>query len=166
MLQLNRNGLKDRGAWEKAGIALPAFDIDTMVRETEKAPEWVHFGAGNIFRVFPALMQQKLLDSGHAKTGIIAVKTYDWQTIGTMYAPFDNLTLAVIMEPDGRLDMTVVGSICTTLAADPACETDWERLQEIFRSPSLKMVSFTITEKGYALKNAAGRCGGKARSAR
>jgi len=92
MLQLNRNGLKDRGAWEKAGIALPAFDIVAMVRETEKTPEWVHFGAGNIFRVFPALMQQKLLDAGHAKTGIIAVKTYDWQTIGTMYTPFDNLS--------------------------------------------------------------------------
>ncbi len=51
------------------------------------------------------------------------------------------------MEPDGRLDMTVVASICTTLAGDPACEWDWERLQEIFREPSLKMVSFTITER-------------------
>ncbi|MDK2959614.1 MAG: fructuronate reductase [Synergistaceae bacterium] len=156
MLKLNREGLMDAEAWKKAGIALPAFDIDEMVRETEKTPEWVHFGAGNIFRVFPALMQQKLLDAGWAKTGIIAVKTYDWQTIGTMYAPFDNLSLAVIMEPDGRLDMTVVASICVTLAGDPACEKDWERLQEIFRAPSLQMVSFTITEKGYSLRTPSG----------
>ncbi len=156
MLQLNRKGLKDTESWKKAGIALPAFNIDDMVRETEKKPEWVHFGTGNIFRVFPALMQQKLLEAGHVKTGIIAVKTYDWQTIGTMFSPFDNMSLAVIMEPDGRLDMTVVASICTTLAGDPASPEDWELLRNIFMSPSLQMVSFTITEKGYSLRTASG----------
>ena len=34
--------------------------------------------------------------------------------------------------------------------ADPASVA---RLKEIFRAPSLKMLSFTITEKGYQLKN-------------
>lgn len=34
---------------------------------------------------------------------------------------------------------------------DPA---EWKRLMEIFASPSLQMVSFTITAKGYALENA------------
>lgn len=35
-------------------------------------------------------------------------------------------------------------------------EAQWNRLKEIFTSPSLQMVSFTITEKGYALHKADG----------
>jgi fructuronate reductase len=42
------------------------------------------------------------------------------------------------------------------LTADSDNEADWARLREIFRSPSLQMVTFTITEKGYLLRNAAG----------
>lgn len=34
---------------------------------------------------------------------------------------------------------------------------EWDRLIEIFKNPELKMISFTITEKGYALKNAEGK---------
>ena len=34
--------------------------------------------------------------------------------------------------------------------------TQWSRLKEIFTSPSLQIVSFTITEKGYALQKADG----------
>ena len=156
MLKLNREGLRDVDAWKKAGIALPEFDLEKMESETNSDPQWVHFGTGNIFRAFPAVMQQKLLERGIVKTGIIAVKTYDWKTIDEMFAPFDNLSLVVIMEPDGRLDMKVVGSICTTLAGDPAHEAHWKRLNEIFRAPSLQMVSFTITEKGYSLRNISG----------
>jgi len=156
MLKLNREGLRDSGAWKKAGIALPEFDLDSMESETNRNPQWVHFGTGNIFRAFPAVMQQNLLNRGIVKTGIIAVKTYDWKTIDTMFAPFDNLSLVVIMEPDGRLDMKVVGSICTTLAGDPAHEFHWKRLHEIFSAPSLQMVSFTITEKGYSLRSLPG----------
>ena len=37
-----------------------------------------------------------------------------------------------------------------------ADEAAKEALKAIFRSPSLKMLSFTITEKGYALKTPAG----------
>ncbi|MGI6253018.1 MAG: mannitol dehydrogenase family protein [Aminivibrio sp.] len=156
MLELNRKGLKNPLPWERAGISLPRFDIERMLRETDESPEWVHFGAGNIFRAFPAMMQQKLLDEGHVKTGIIAVKTHNWRTVETMYAPFDNLSLSVIMERDGELDITVAASIRTTLAGDPEAGGDWTRLKEIFRAPTLKVVSFTITEKGYSLRGADG----------
>lgn len=45
---LSRKGILDQAAWEKAGIALPEFDIEQIESETKKAPEWVHFGGGNI----------------------------------------------------------------------------------------------------------------------
>lgn len=31
---------------------------------------------------------------------------------------------------------------------------DWKRLEEIFRAPSLQMITFTITEKGYGVQPA------------
>ena len=40
-----------------------------MKEATKKTPQWVHFGAGNIFRAFPAALQQKLLNEGIEKTG-------------------------------------------------------------------------------------------------
>lgn len=152
MLKLNRDGLKNLEAWKKAGIALPKFDLQKAAAETARNPEWVHFGAGNIFRGFPAVLQQKLLDSGKVKTGLIAVETFDWEIIDRMYVPFDNLSILVVMEPDGRLDKLVVGSITEGLVGDPARNKDWRRLQEIFSAPSLRMASFTITEKGYNLR--------------
>ena len=60
--------LKDKSVWEKAGIELPGFDREVMKAETTKCPQWVHFGAGNIFRACPAALQQKLLNEGVEKT--------------------------------------------------------------------------------------------------
>ena len=44
-----------------------------------------------------------------------------------------------------------------SLAADTQAPSDWQRLKEIFRIPSLQMASFTITEKGYSVSDADGR---------
>ena len=41
--------LKNKEQWEKAEISLPQFDRQAMKEETKKNPQWVHFGAGNIF---------------------------------------------------------------------------------------------------------------------
>jgi fructuronate reductase len=156
MLSLNRQNIKDRQAWQEAGIELPQFDLEKMAVVTEKSPRWVHFGAGNIFRGFPAALQQKLLDSGRADTGIIAVEAFDFEIIDWIYRPYDNLSLLVVMEPDGGMAKSVVGSISEGLVGDVSREGDWLRIQEIFKTPSLQMVSFTITEKGYGLKKISG----------
>jgi len=36
--------------WKEAGVKLPLYDVKAMAEATKKAPTWVHFGAGNIFR--------------------------------------------------------------------------------------------------------------------
>jgi fructuronate reductase len=77
-MQLNNAGLRDRAQWEKAGVKLPAFDRDAMIQSTKEAPKWVHFGAGNIFRAFPAALQQSLLEQGAADTGIVVAEGYDY----------------------------------------------------------------------------------------
>ena len=46
--------LRNKEEWEAAGIELPKFDREAMKAATRECPQWVHFGAGNIFRAFPA----------------------------------------------------------------------------------------------------------------
>ena len=139
-------------AWAAAHVALPKFDVDAMRAQTRRTPEWVHFGAGNIFRGFIGSLNQRLLDAGETKTGIIACDTFDYDIIDQIYAAHDNLTLNVLLNPDGTTTREVLASVAEALKADFADAAAKARLEEIFRAPSLKMLSFTITEKGYALR--------------
>ena len=156
MLKLNYQGLADRAGWEAAQVTLPSFDWKQMCQITEDAPTWVHFGAGNIFRGFIARLQQSLLNQGLVKGGIVAADTFDYDIIDKIYVPFDHMTLMVSLLPDGSMKKEVVASIAKGLRAGLPFPKDMEQLKTIFRSPSLQMVSFTITEKGYALTNMQG----------
>lgn len=156
MLHLNKTSIKDVNLWEQAGIANLKFNYEEMVAATKENPTWVHFGAGNIFRGFIAMLQQNLLNAGKVNSGIVVVETYDEEIIEKIYTPHDNLGLLAIMNTDGSLEKSIIGSIGESLVGDPGQVADWQRLQTIFSKPSLQIASFTITEKGYSLKNAAG----------
>ena len=153
-MQLNYKGLQDAAAWEAAGVKLPKHDWKAMVAETEQNPVWVHFGAGNIFRIFIAGLMQRLLDAGEARTGIVAVETFDSGVIDRIYRPHDFMALAVSLLADGGIDKSVVASIAKGVVA--ARPEGMAALRGIFRRPSLQMLSFTITEKGYALRDMRG----------
>ncbi len=154
-MRLSAASLANRRAWEEAGFELPAYDRAAVSAETRKAPEWLHFGAGNIFRAFPASVQQTLLDQGKSRTGIIVAEGFDYEIIEKAYRPFDNLSVLVVLKADGTIQKKVIGSVVESIVADSS-NPDWKRLVEIFTSASLKMASFTITEKGYSLVNAQG----------
>ncbi len=155
-MKLNEKALKDRAAWEAGGFILPAFDRERVKEETRDNPEWVHFGCGNLFRAFPAVLQQRLLDESQAKTGIIVAEGYDYEIVENAVRPQDNLCLAVTLKPDGTIEKRVVASIVESLTADSGNPADFGRLKEIFRNRSLQMASFTITEKGYGLTDGKG----------
>ncbi len=152
-MKLNQSCLTNREAWEKASIKLPDFDWKNMIKATEESPRWIHFGAGNIFRGFIAVLQQRLLEEGLEESGIIAADTFDYDIIDKIYTPFDNMTMMVSLKPDGTLDREVIASVARGVKADVGNELDFGYLAEVFGKQSLQMVSFTITEKGYALKN-------------
>lgn len=148
--------LRNKEEWEAAGIELPKFDREAMKAATRECPQWVHFGAGNIFRAFPAARQQKLLNDGVEKTGIIVAEGYDYEIIKKAYRPQDDLSLLVTLKANGTIEKTVIGSLAESLTVDRQDEADWNRLKDIFASTTLQMVSFTITEKGYSITSADG----------
>ncbi len=152
-MKLNEQGVLNAAAWREAQIALPSFDRAQMCQKTADAPHWVHFGAGNIFRGFIAGLQQTLLEQGAESTGIVAAETFDDEIIDTIYEPHDAMTLLVTLLPDGSTDKKVIASIEKGLRASPRFPKDWRSLCAAFEEPVLQMVSFTITEKGYALYN-------------
>lgn len=153
---LNREGLKD-SAWEAAGYQVPKYDREAVAEKTKKEPRWVHFGAGNIFRAFQANVMQRLLDQGICDTGLIAAEGFDYDIITKAYAPHDNLSILVTLKADNTLEKHVIGSIVDSVILDSANEEEFQKLISIFTNPSLQMASFTITEKGYQLVNAAGQ---------
>jgi len=147
-MKLNNESLNNAGFWEKAGISLPHFDREKMISATKAGPKWVHFGAGNIFRAFPAAMMQQLLDKGLESTGIVVAEGYDGEIIDKSFTAFDNLTIVVTLKSNGSTDKQVIASVASSLRMDNELDT----LKAIFKAPSLQMASFTITEKGYSLK--------------
>lgn len=148
--------IDERPAWESAAVKLPRFDIAAVRAQTEATPEWVHFGAGNIFRGFIGSLNQRLLDDGIAKTGIIACDTFDYEVIEKIYDAFDSLTLNVLMNPDGTTSREVLAGVAKGLKVNFADDASKGEIKRIFRAPSLKMLSFTVTEKGYQLRKTDG----------
>ncbi|NJP39738.1 mannitol dehydrogenase family protein [Oscillospiraceae bacterium HV4-5-C5C] len=155
-MSLNRQSLKDPQAWEAAGVTLPHFDLEQMIQDTKSDPIWIHFGSGNIFRAFIARLQQDLLNQGLTQRGIIASDTFDYDILHQIYTPFDNLTLLVSLKADGTLDKDIIASVADTVPADSTDPAAMSKLRRIFTNPGLQLISFTITEKGYALRNLKG----------
>ena len=148
---LNEATAQVREEWESKGYKLSSFDRAAVTKRTKEAPVWLHFGAGNIFRAFPAAFAQDMLDAGLMDRGIVACEGFDYDIIGKAYAPYDNRSLLVTLKSNGSLEKRVIDSVVESLTANPAVPEDMDRLFAIFAAPSLQMVSFTITEKGYAI---------------
>ena len=150
-MKLTNEGLKSN-EWAKKGYIVPSYDREKVIENTRKNPIWVHFGAGNIFRGFPARLQQNLIENGLSDKGVIVAEGFDYEIISDIYDKYDNLTLLVTLKSDGTIDKEVVESVTEAYPCDYQFANAWSRFIEIFKSASLQMVSFTITEKGYALK--------------
>lgn len=147
------SGNYNAAEWESKGYQLPKFDIQAVRQKTHEEPTWVHFGGGNIFRAFPAAILNDALNTGKYDHGVIVAETFDFEVIDKAYKPYNNLSLLVSLQSDGNIEKKVIASVTEALKADPQFE-DWNRLVEIFRNPSLQMISFTITEKGYSYNEA------------
>lgn len=152
-MKLNLAEVKKRDQWISKGYQLSTYDRDKMVKNTLENPKWIHFGAGNIFRGFPAALMQDLLEQNIEDTGIIVAEGFDFDIIDKIYAPHDNLNLLVTLNSDGSIDKKVIDSLAASYKCDYKYTEDWDKLKNVFAAKSLQMVSFTITEKGYSLQD-------------
>ena len=80
-MKLTLEGIKDRAAWQSAGIKLPDYDVQAVSEKAKKHPVWAHFGAGNIFRIFVGGMADAMLEKGAMDRGITCVETFDFDVV-------------------------------------------------------------------------------------
>lgn len=156
-MKLTREGIADRKVWLEHGYHLPQYDIDAMVEKTKKEPFWIHFGAGNLFRAFHVRIVSEMLDQGMLDRGLIVAEGFDYELIDRMYRPHNNLGIVVTLKSDGTMEKDVVASVAEAIPLDSDNEVAFARLREIFMKDSLQMATFTITEKGYMLRDASGQ---------
>ena len=117
-MKLTLQGLQEKEQWKNAGIGLPSYDIEKVAEETKKNPVWVHFGAGNIFRIFIGGIADTLISSGEMKKGITCVETFDFDVVDKIYRPYDNLEMCIRdrFQPDrcGLIQLKLRGPVSLT----------------------------------------------------
>jgi fructuronate reductase len=150
-MHLTKADLKNTEDWKQKGFRIPDFDYKKMEDNTLQNPVWIHFGAGNIFRSFPAVLMQTLLEKGITDKGIIVGEGFDFEIIDRIYRPHDNLSLLVTLNPDGTVGRQVIASVAAAWKCGAEYTADWEAFKTAFQKKSLQLVTCTITEKGYAL---------------
>ena len=151
MVRLNDDYLQNSNEFIQKKIILPQYDQDTVVEATKKAPVWVHFGGGNLFRCFHAGIAQQLLNQKQMTSGVIVAETYDDEVIDQIYHPYNNRVLSVTMKSDGTLEKELVASVGASVYFNRNNTTGWNYLTAVFENPTLQFVTFSITEKGYSL---------------
>ncbi len=127
-----------------AGVGRPGYDRAAVT------PGIVHLGLGAFHRAHQALMTEAVLEAGARDWGITAASLRSPETRDAL-APQDGLyTVAIRQDETERLQ--VVGALRDLLVApeDPAA------LLTAMESPSVRIVSLTVTEKGYCHDPATG----------
>lgn len=152
-MNLCENDIKKNELWESKGYILPRYDRGLIKDNTCRRPIWLHLGAGNLFRSLAAITQQKLLDEGVQDRGIIVAEGFDHEIVDVAYTPYDNLSVFVVLKADGSIEKTVIASVVEAVKMD---DSGLIRLKDIFAADSLSLVTLTITEKGYNLRQGNG----------
>ncbi|WP_108483312.1 mannitol dehydrogenase family protein [Oceaniglobus ichthyenteri] len=126
---------------------------DPRLARTTPAPKpgIVHLGPGAFFRAFNAVFTEDAMAHTPGDWGIIAVSLKS-PTARDQLAPQEGVFTSVTLAPDGPSDR-VIGAICGILVApeNPGAVVD------AMAAPQTRIVSLTITEKGYCHAPATGR---------
>ena len=73
--------------WAEKGYELPKFDVEAVKAKTHAEPTWVHFGAGNIFRAFPAAILNEALNQARVEeTGLRIPKLLEVRKVNGKWA--------------------------------------------------------------------------------
>ena len=148
--QASADELKERG------VRLPAYDVAALKQAGVEQPVWIHFGGGNLYRAFHAQIAQDLADKGLLTRGVVVAETFRPFTLDEVSDPYNYDIQQVVMNADGTLAERVLAVTAGGVFANSQRPEDLARAKRYFESPELQLATFTITEKGYGLRDAAG----------
>ena len=151
-----KNWEQERDELAAKGIELPQYDVAALKAKGTEQPSWIHFGGGNLYRAFHAEVAERLANAGKLDRGVVVVETFSPFTVDNVYKPFNCDSLEVVMNADGTLTERILGSTADAVFANPSNPQGFNQVKAYFESPELQMTTFTITEKGYGLRDAAG----------
>ncbi|HEX7822257.1 MAG TPA: mannitol dehydrogenase family protein [Sphingobium sp.] len=128
-----------------AGVERPDYDLSAV------AIGVVHFGIGAFHRAHQAAVFDAALRSGDLRWGIMGVSLRS-AGVRDQMAPQDGL-YTLVERSDAGEQLRVIGAVREVVVArdDPA------RVIAALASPSVHIVTLTVTEKGYHLDPATGR---------
>ena len=134
---------------EATAAALPATVKRPTYDRRRVVPAIVHLGLGAFHRAHQAVYTDAVLESGDLGWGIVAAGLVSGRVKAAL-APQDGLyTLAEMSAAGERLQ--VIGSIVEVLGAD-----DLPTVLARMAAPTTRIVSLTVTEKGYYIDPASG----------
>lgn len=148
-MKLNNEGIINTKEWLDKGYELPKFNRDEMISNTNNEPVWIHFGPGNIFHAYHAVIVQNALNNNDMKSGIVTGEFYN-EKIAELVKDVDNLCIHAEIKSDGKIDKRVVASVAKTYFVNT--DDGLNGLKETFKKPSVQLVTFTVTEKAYVFK--------------
>lgn len=128
-----------------ATVQRPYYDRSQVV------PAIVHLGAGAFHRAHQAVMTDAVLASGDLGWGIVGAGLLTSGTKDAL-APQDGL-YTLLARAAGSEEVRVIGSIIEVLGG----AADLGQVVERMCAPSTRIVSLTVTEKGYYLDPASGK---------
>lgn len=111
----------------------------------------IHFGPGAFFRAFNAVYTQEAMQASGGDWGIIAVGLQS-STTQDLLKPQDNVYTSVTLNPDGEQHQIVESIIDVLVARDNP-----DAVLKAMIDPRIRVVSLTITEKGYCHEPATGK---------
>ncbi len=141
---------------QSMSIDLPEFDVSSIKNTGKVHPIWLHFGGGNLYRGFHAEIAQRLANRQKLNAGIVVCETFDQEVVEKAYHAYNSDILEVVMHEDGKLEKRVLAATADCLFCHPENENDFNTAIQYFKDPSLQFATFTITEKGYGLKDPTG----------
>ena len=86
----------------------------------------------------------------------MVAETFRPFTLDEVYDPYNYDILQVVMNADGTLAERVLAVTAGGVFANSQRPEDLARAKRYFESPELQLATFTITEKGYGLRDASG----------
>ncbi len=125
-------------------VALPRYDREAVT------PGIVHLGLGAFHRAHQAVFTDDRLNAGELTWGIVAASLRSAETKNALL-PQDNLYCLSLRDREGE-QFRIVGSVLRTIVAPEEPET----LLKVLTDPGVRIVTLTVTEKGYTANLAAG----------